>query len=80
MLVFNYKPTCSYSFTVSLSLRNVRPMRRTLRYQCQFDHRKLDLCSTMAKCHALSLVTSLLRPRILPRHGLALVDSSIQSP
>jgi hypothetical protein len=40
MLLCNYKPTCSYSFTVSLSLRNERP-RRTLRYQWQFDHREL---------------------------------------
>lgn len=80
MLVWNYKPTCAYSIPAMLAFRQPRPLRRTLRYQCPFDHLELDLCPTIAKCHPLSIVTRHLRPRILPRHGLARPDSSIQSP
>jgi hypothetical protein len=80
MLVWNYKPTCAYSLTATLSGRQC-PMRcQTLPDQWRLAHRKLDLPPIAAKRHPLSIVTSLLRPRILPRPGLALVDSSIQSP
>jgi hypothetical protein len=80
MLVCNYKPTCSYSFTVTLSGRQCPMSCQTLPEQWRLAHRKLDLPSTMANCHPLSIDSRQLRPRILPRHGLARVDSSIQSP
>jgi hypothetical protein len=80
MLVCNYKPTCSYSFTVSLPFKHEHTARRTLRYRWRFVHCKLGLRPITAKVPALSFVTSHLRPRVLPRYGLALLEWFIQSP
>jgi hypothetical protein len=80
MLVLNYKPTCTYSFTVMLAFSHEPPLRRTLRYQWLFAHHQLNLRPTTAKATLFLSSLARLRPRHLPRHGLALVGSSIQSP
>lgn len=79
MLVCNHKPTCSYSFT-SLLFRHEPIQRRTMRDRWQSRHPELFLVPNHGQVHALALVTGHRLPRILPRHGLALLDSSIQSP
>ena len=80
MLLCNYKPTCFYSFTIALPSRHKRTARRTLSYRLQSAHREFAFYPTTAKMPTSSLVTRHLRPRILHRRGLALIDSSIQSP
>lgn len=79
MLVCIYKPTCSDSFT-SLLFRHERSQRRTMRDRGRSRHPELFLALNHSQDQALALVTGHLLPRILPRHGLALLDSSIQSP
>jgi hypothetical protein len=79
MLVCNYKPTCSYSFT-SLLFRHECSQRRTMRDRWRSRHPELFLAPNHGQDQALALVTGHLLPRILPRHALARVDSSIQSP
>lgn len=80
MLLRIYKSTCPYSFAVLLSFSQQQPPRRTLPVHHFLAYRDFTLHPKYRQMPHLSLVTCHLRQRILPQHGLALVDSSIQSP
>ena len=80
MLPSNYKLTCSYSFTAMLPSAMSAGPRQTLPDRWLFAHHQLALAHPRPNTPLPFSRHSQMRPRILPRHGLALLDSSIQSP